>query len=106
MEHLNKERGGGFLEFVNARPIGKYLVNFRFVYKLLEQHRITSENELIHRTKQDEMIYPFYEESLVFKPYTRSPPPKVRAGDIVEVILCKELAYDEKLVIKNDDSME
>ncbi len=103
MAHLGS---GRFLESVNARSIGKYLVNFRFVYSLLEQHGITSGDELIHCTQQDEMVYPFYEEGLVFEPYTRNPPPKVRAGDIVEVILCKELVYDEELVIKNDDCME
>ena len=99
-------RLGGLLGFVDARPIGKYLVNFSFVYKLLAQHGITNEDELIHRTQQDELIYPFYEEGLVAHPYSRNPPPKVRAGDIVEVILCKELVYDENFVIKNDECME
>lgn len=107
MAHLNKERGrGSFLEFVNARPIGQYLVDFRFVYKLLAQHGITSRDEFLHCTQQDEMIYPFYEEGLVAQPYSKNPPPKVRAGDIVEVILCKELVYDEDIVMKNDASME
>ena len=107
MDHLNEERGRGcFLEFMNARPIGKYLVNYSFVYKLLAKHGITSRDEVIHCTQQDEMAYPFYEEGLVAKPYKRNPPPKVRAGDIVEVIFCKELVYDESIVIENDASME
>ena len=111
MDHLTLSLGstktrGSFLDFVNARNIEKYLADFRFVYKLLARHGIRSgDEEAICQTQEDELMYPFYEEGVVEYPYPRNPPPKVRAGDIVEVILCKDLVY-ENLVIKNDDAME
>ena len=82
MNFLNK--------YCHALDIGEYLVDFRFLSNLHSLREIMCKNDSsLEPVEKDEMMFPFYEK--LVPPYTRNLPPKVRSGDIVEVVSMAKL---------------
>jgi len=64
---------------MKARDISAYLVDYR-------GHQMESGEE------DEKSMFPFHENNLVsFSPYKRSPAPKVRADDIIEATVAKDM---------------
>ena len=78
MNHRDDSKGN-FLKEMKARDISAYLVDYR-------GHQMGSGEE------DEKSMFPFHENLVSFSPYKRSPAPKVRADDITEATVAKDMS--------------
>eukprot|EP00984_Skeletonema_dohrnii_P016614 scaffold7430_cov156-Skeletonema_dohrnii-CCMP3373.AAC.9 len=64
---------------MKARDISTHLVDYRG-------------HQMVSGEKDETSMYPFHENLVSFSPYKRSPAPKVRADDIIEATVAKDMS--------------
>ena len=116
MDHLIPITNNFLDEFCGARDIGKYLADYRFVLMLMSLQKdlklkgskksddSDDSDEKDELEEKDDMMYPFYEK--LKPPYSLNPAPKVRASDIVEVVMSVCLKYSDEFTIPCNSEMQ